>query len=51
MLLDYGSEIDAIDNDGKTSLFYACQEGYLDMVELLLISELTTGGAGDAVID
>jgi ankyrin repeat protein len=36
MLLNYGSEIDACDNDGKTSLFYATQQGHLDMVKLLM---------------
>jgi ankyrin repeat protein len=37
MLLDYGSEIiNVSDNDGKTSLYYACQDGHLNIVEYLI---------------
>jgi len=36
MLLDYGSEVDAGDNDGRTSLHLACQQGHLDLVRLLV---------------
>ena len=28
--------MDACDNEGKTSVFYACQQGHLDMVRLLV---------------
>lgn len=36
MLLDYGSDCEAVDHEGKTSLFMASAEGHLDTVKLLL---------------
>lgn len=36
MLLDYGSELDSGDNDGRTPLHIACQQGNSDIVRLLV---------------
>ncbi len=37
MLLQYGSDIDDGDNEGKSGLYYACQEGHLEVVKLLVL--------------
>jgi ankyrin repeat protein len=37
MLLQYGSDINDVDNEGKNALYFACQEGHLGVVKLLIM--------------
>lgn len=39
LLLDAGAQIDALDELGRSALMFACEKGYIEIVDTLLKAE------------